>query len=394
MTIINLHIFPTNIENQTRLFKEVDFTTSRKIVDSVVVLGLWHDNQPLKETLSKGIEVRRVKVLLRRYRHTHLVQHLSLLRKMLAALSLLQYCCIALLQARKLKPDFVSCHYVAMLPLCWAAAKLSGATLEYLPHELETQRSGLTGVRKKIDAWIERRFIHSARNVVVVCDPIRDWYQDAYGLTNLHVVRNVPEQDAVQVRDLPEGSLRQKFSIPDSARVFIYQGLFSPGRGIETLIEAFKRLDPAKSHIVFMGYGDDASQASIDAAAASCANIHFQPAVAREWIISYSHSADIGLWISEKAALSYRYALPNKFFEYAHAGVPMLVSENLEYQADLLTRGGFGWATPLDRLEQTLTELSEIDLSPFITKARDYAATAVWEEDAKAFATVYSRAET
>lgn len=393
MTVINLHIFPTNIENQSRLFKEVIFTTSRNIVDRVVVMGICHDGQQIHETISDKIEIYRVRVLLRQYLHQRLVRRFKFVRNILALIAIMQYILLTIYKAKELKPQFISCHYVTMLPLCWAAARISGATLEYLPHELETQRSGLNGIRKKIDTWIEQCFIHRARNVVVVCDPIRDWYRDRYGLTNLHVVRNVPEQDAVQVRDIPEGSLRQKFSIPDSARVFIYQGLFSPGRGIETLIEAFKRLDPARSHIVFMGYGDDGSQASIDAAAAACANIHFQPAVAREWIISYSHSADIGLWISEKAALSYRYALPNKFFEYAHAGVPMLVSENLEYQANLLTQGGFGWATPLDRLEQTLTELSEIDLSPFVTKARDYAAAAVWEEDARAFATVYCRAD-
>jgi glycosyltransferase involved in cell wall biosynthesis len=393
MEITNLHIFPTNINNQTRLFKEIEFTTSRNIIDRVIVLGLCYDEQPVYETHSAGIEVLRIKVLIRYFRRNLFFGRFSLIRKFIAAISFLQYCCIALVQAKKLKPHFISCHYVTMLPLCWAAAKISGATLEYLPHELETQRSGLTGIQKKIDAWLERLFIHSARNVVVVCDPIRDWYQETYGLTNLLVVRNVPEQDAVQVREIPKGGLRQQFAIPDSARVFIYQGLFSPGRGIETLIEAFKRLDPVKSHIVFMGYGDDFSQTSIDNASAMFPNIHFQPAVPREWIISYSHSADIGLWISETATLSYRYALPNKFFEYAHAGIPMLVSDNLEYQADLLTKGGFGWATPLDQLEQTLTKLSEVDLSPFVAKARDYAAAAVWEEDAKAFATVYRRAE-
>lgn len=394
MSRFTLHIFLSSIESETRLYKEAAYTLSKGICSRVAVLGLWRDGLTTDEVTDNGLEIHRLPTMVRKYRDNALVRRFGLLRKLLAIVSLFQYIVASILMARRLRPDHVCCHNASMLPVAWGAARLAGATLEYLPHELETQRSGLTGFKKKVVTWIERRFIHRARNVVVVCDPICDWYRDAYGLTNLHVVRNVPEQDAVQVRNIPEGSLRDQFAIPDSARVFIYQGLFSPGRGIETLIEAFKRLDPAKSHIVFMGYGDDASQASIDAATAACTNIHFQPAVAREWIISYSHSADIGLWISEKATLSYRYALPNKFFEYAHAGVPMLVSDNLEYQADLLTKGRFGWATPLDRLGQTLTELSEIDLSPFITKARDYAATAVWEEDAKAFATVYSRAET
>lgn len=159
------------------------------------------------------------------------------------------------------------------------------------------------------------------------------------------------------------------------------------------VIEAFTRLDRGKSHIVFMGYGEDPSQASIDNASATLPNIHFKLAVPRELIISYSHSADIRLFVSGAATLSCRYAIPNKFFEYAHAGIPMLVSENLEYQADLLAKGGFGWATPLDKLAQTLTKLSEADLSPFVTKAQDCVAAAVWEEGAKAITTVYRPAE-
>lgn len=390
MSRFTLHIFLSSIESETRLYKEAAYTLSERICSRVAVLGLWRDGLATNEVTEYGLEIHRLPTMLRKYRHRALVRRFTLLRKLLALLSLFQYIVSSILMARRLLPDHVSCHNASMLPVAWAASRLSRATLEYLPHELETQRSGLTGLNKKVVTWIERRFIHSARNVIVVCDPIRDWYRDAYGLNNLMVVRNVPEQDAVKVRDIPKGSLRQQFAIPDSARLFIYQGLFGPGRGIETLIEAFKRLDPSKSHVVFMGYGDDSSQASINAATAACPNIHFQPAVPREWIISYSHSADIGLFLSEKAALSYRYALPNKFFEYAHAGVPMLVSENLEYQADILTKGGFGWAVPLDRLEQTLTELSEIELSPFITKAQEYAAAAVWEEDAKAFFTVYA----
>lgn len=393
MSRFTLHIFLSSIESETRLYKEAAYTLSEGICSRVAVLGLWRDGLATDEVTDYGLEIHRLPTMIRKYRDRALVRRFEPLRKLLALLSLFQYIVASILMAKRLRPDHISCHNASMLPVSWAAARLSGATLEYLPHELETQRSGLTGLKKKVVTWIERRFIHSARNVVVVCDPIRDWYQDAYGLTNLHVVRNVPEQDAMQVRDIPEDSLRQQFAIPDSACVFIYQGLFSPGRGIEALIEAFKRLDPAKSHIVFMGYGDDVSQASIDAATATCTNIHFQPAVPRKWIISYSAQADIGVFISENVSLSYRYALPNKFFEWAHAGLPILVSDNLEYQADLLTKDGFGWATPLDRLEQTLTELSEIDLSPFITKARGFASSAVWEKDAKAFATVYRCAD-
>ncbi len=392
MDAINLHIFPTDLHSQTRLFKEAEYTISRGIVDRVVCVGLHRDGDQVEEILPSGLELIRVKTLLRKYHLSPFAQY-RIFRALLIIFSLLQYAAACFKHAFRLKPQHVSCHYLAMLPLSVMLARLFGATLEYLPHELETQRSGLSGVKKKVETWLERRFIHFSRNVVVVCDPIREWYSKAYGLTNLHVIRNVPEENAVQLKDIPEGSFRQRFAIPDSARVFIYQGLFSPGRGIETLIDAFKVLDPYKSHIVFMGYGDAVTQYQINEASILHSNIHFQPPVEREWIVSYTHGADVGVFVSENATLSYRFALPNKFFEYAHAGVPMLVSDNLEYQANILTSGGFGWATPLDKLEYALLEVSELNLTPFSDKAKAYAANAVWEEDAKAFASVYCRAE-
>lgn len=389
MTAFTLHIFLSSIESETRLYKEAAFTLKTGICVRVAVLGLWREGLAMQETTAYGLEIRRLQTIVRRYRNSALLRRLGVLRKVFALLSLIQYAFACIMTARQLRPDHISCHNAIMLPVAWAAARWSGATLEYLPHELETQRSGLMGMAKRVTAFVERRFIGSARNVVVVCEPIQEWYKNAYGLANVHVVRNVPERDAVQVRPLPEGGFRERFGIPDSAKVFIYQGLFSMGRGIETLLETFSKLDPAHSHLVLMGYGDDRYQAMVDDAAASRANVHFQPAVAREWIVSYSASADVGIFISERASLSYRYALPNKFFEWAHAGLPILVSENLEYQASLLQENGFGWAAPFDCLIRAVKRVSDTDLAPFARNASRYAASAIWDEEAKVFTQVY-----
>lgn len=389
MSGLTLHIFLSSIESETRLYKEAAYTLGASICERVTVLGLWSDGLATQETTDYGLEIRRLPTMVRRYRNVVLVRRSRLLRKVLALLSLIEYVFACILTARRMRPDHVSCHNAVMLPVAWAAARWSHATLEYLPHELETQRTGLTGMAKRITIFVERRFIRSARNVVVVCDRIRNWYEITYGLTNVLVVRNVPERNAVQIRPIPEGGFRQRFHIPDSARVFVYQGLFSVGRGIETLLDTFAKLDRRRCHLVLMGYGDEYYQAMIDKAAQMHDNIHCQPAVSREWIVSYSASADVGIFISERASLSYRYALPNKFFEWAHAGLPIMVSENLEYQADLLREGQFGWSTPLADLVDAVRAVADADLTPFIENAQRYAASAVWEEDARAFAHVY-----
>ena len=242
---------------------------------------------------------------------------------------------------------------------------------------------------QKLQGFVERRFIPAATQILVVCEPIAEWYRAQYGLTNVHVARNVPEREAVEVRTVPSGDFRARFSIPESATVFIYQGIFGKTRGTDRLLEIFSRLDPETAHLVMMGYGGEADQADIDACVARHSNIHHQPAVAREWIISYTSGADIGLLTVENAPLSYRYALPNKFFEYAHAGVPILVSDNFEYLAKIIADEAIGWSAPYEEIEGLIRNLTKTDLDPWRTRAREFAGSAVWETDARVFATVY-----
>ena len=59
-------------------------------------------------------------------------------------------------------------------------------------------------------------------------------------------------------------------------------------------------------------------------------NIYFKSAVPPEELISYTQSADFGISLIENTSLSYYYCLPNKIFEYAQAGIPLIVSENIE----------------------------------------------------------------
>ncbi len=388
-----LHIFLSSIENETRLYKEASYTLRTGICERVAVLGLWSHGLATQETTDYGLEIRRLPTMVRRYRNASFLRRYWILRKVLAFLSIIEYAFACIQAARKIKPDHVSCHNAIMLPVAWAVTRWTRSTLVYLPHELETERTGLTGIAKQTTALIEQIFIRSARNVVVVCDPIRKWYENAYGLTNVHVVRNVPEKDAVKVCVIPEGGFRERFGIAESAKVFIYQGLFSAGRGIEALVDTFSQLAPERFHLVLMGYGEDKYHDMIVKAAAKHTNIHLQPAVKRDCIVSYSAGADVGIFISESGSLSYRYALPNKLFEWAHAGLPILVSDNLEYLTSLVTEGEFGWATPIGELPAAVMRIADAELAPYAENARHYAAGAVWDEDAKIFAHIYGSRE-
>jgi glycosyltransferase involved in cell wall biosynthesis len=154
------------------------------------------------------------------------------------------------------------------------------------------------------------------------------------------VIYNMP---AHQVQQIPisRGYLRDALGLHNSnARIYLYQGLLTRGRGIDLLLEVFKQMDDL-THLVFMG--DGPMQTDIERAAIASSNIHHLPAVEPARVLEFTVDADLGLSLIENVCLSYYYCLPNKIFEYAACGVPCLVSDFPEMRA-FVEQMGAGWA--------------------------------------------------
>jgi glycosyltransferase involved in cell wall biosynthesis len=64
--------------------------------------------------------------------------------------------------------------------------------------------------------------------------------------------------------------------------------------------------------------------------------VTFTGRVAPERLFDYTVQADLGISLEEDLGLNYRFALPNKVFDYIQAGVPVLVSDLPEVKSLVL----------------------------------------------------------
>lgn len=219
--------------------------------------------------------------------------------------------------------SLIVAHSLAALPVAVLLAHKHRVPLLYDAHELETERAGWSKPIRKLAKAVESQLIHRCDHVMLVNDSILNWYLDAYPGIDASVVRNVPVVPA----KLGQSTLRQTLRLPPEAMVFVYCGSLGGDRGLSELIEAFRGLGPER-HLVMIGYGH--GKELLVEQAQQLDNVHFHDAVPQSELVTLLSGADVGVVVLRASSLSYEYALPNKLFEYAAAGLGIIVGKGPE----------------------------------------------------------------
>ncbi len=232
-----------------------------------------------------------------------------------------------LLQGLKVRPNVVHCHDTPVLLVGALLKYWFNAQLVYDAHELESNKNGQSPAVAKMTLWVERLAWPSVDHLISVSPSIIDWYKQHLGPKPSSLILNSPYFSPVngELQGVTKPRyFHEKFGIPAEVKVFLYLGLLVSGRGIDKMLEVFSARN-VTSHVVFVGYGG--LEEKIQSVKGSMGNIHLHPPVPHEDVVHLSRSADFGLCIIENVSLSDYYSLPNKLFEYAFAGIPVLASD-------------------------------------------------------------------
>lgn len=144
---------------------------------------------------------------------------------------------------------------------------------------------------------------------------------------------NVPEDISTQVsRDGP-GSVVQ----------VVYHGLVDSAREIHNYPRSFEGLKNCR--LTLVPVGSLWHRAILNSKARAVSNVNVEKAVDPSEIDMMLTRFDVGLAFFPARNFSLRASLPNKFFEYALAGLPAIVAPNTA-MSELVESSGFGFVAP------------------------------------------------
>jgi glycosyltransferase involved in cell wall biosynthesis len=197
--------------------------------------------------------------------------------------------------------------------------KLQNKKLVFDSHELFSEIPELVNKQrvKKVWLFLEKKIIPKLQTVITVSDSIKKHYQNLYGISAI-VIRNIPEIKTINQKNFEIDTKGKK--------VILYQGSVNIGRGIELMIDTMALLD--EYLFIVIGDGDILEQLKEKVSNLSLHDkVKFIGKKTPEELKELTPNATIGMSLEEDLGLNYRYALPNKIFDYLHANVPVIVAD-------------------------------------------------------------------
>lgn len=227
-----------------------------------------------------------------------------------------------------LRPDLVHAHDIYCLPGGVAFAKQSGAKLLYDAHEYEPARATkMPEDGSNIADPLELDCLRHVDRMTTVSLSIRDLYAKRFDGPVPDLIYNAPpaprdDGDVPDIRALT--GLRRDVSI-----IMFTGGVQREARGLDKVLVAMTHL-PEDVVLVAMGPRVPRNDAWLLDEAERLGmtdRLHLVPGVPATDVVPTISGADIAIVATQDTSLNQRFSMPNKLFEGAFAGVPLVVPD-------------------------------------------------------------------
>ncbi|WP_049768786.1 glycosyltransferase [Roseiflexus castenholzii] len=221
-------------------------------------------------------------------------------------------------QLRQIRADLVFANDWSALPLGWRLAARWNTPMildlhEYAPLEWEEQWKWRLFAAPMTVYFLRHYAVHAAATLTVAPE-IAQRYGEEFGFLPT-VVLNAPEYVALEDHAVDPHTVR-----------LIHHGGALRARNLELMIDTIRLCD-RRYHLSFMLVGDEGYIRRLHAYADRVApgRVTFLDPVAPDQIVPKIASFDIGIFLLQPTNYNYSIALPNKLFDFIHAGLAVCV---------------------------------------------------------------------
>lgn len=260
--------------------------------------------------------------------------------------------------------------------------------LVYDSHEYFTEVPELVSRPKVQRIWlrIEKWIFPKLEYVYTVNNSIANIYSKLYQ-KEIRVVRNISQ------RWKPENlKSKQELDIPENTPLIILQGAgINVDRGAEEAVETMLHVDAV---LMIVGDGDVVNQLKERVKELQLeSKVRFYGRRPYLEMMQFTFHADIGLTLDKDTNPNYKFSLPNKVFDYMHAGTPVVATNIIEV-ARVIREHDIGVVLETFTPDNLAITLNEIINDPKRLDAMKYncakaAAIENWENETAVLAEIY-----
>lgn len=222
----------------------------------------------------------------------------------------------------KQKPDIIHANDLNTLTAACQAAKKLGCKVVYDSHEICVENHNMKGIYKKLNALCERVFIKKIDKMVCVSHAASDYFEKKYSIEKPMVVTNC----SLKAEKVISSEKNDGFEI-------LNHGQYYAGRGYDIIVEAAALLkNYPEIKIALRGFGSMEDELRARAKELGDENVVFYPPVLVNELIPYASRSKVGVAITENTCINFELSVSNKIFEYASAGLPVIMSDIPEHR--------------------------------------------------------------
>lgn len=221
-------------------------------------------------------------------------------------------------------PDVIHANDLNALIPAYEAKKKLGCVLIYDSHEINVEN--YTGNRQALVArymrYKENKLLKKVDKMVCVSNAAAEYFRDEYKIEKPMVVTNC----SLKAEQCISQEKNHGFEV-------LNHGQFYEGRGYDIMAEAIPLLkDYPEIKLAVRGFGklEDALHKRVEELGGN--NFVFYPKVLVQELIPEASKSKVGVAITEAICLNFKLSVSNKLFEYASAGLPVIMSDIPEHR--------------------------------------------------------------